>query len=316
MVAQDQYLLQVRNLTKYLLIKMPDSVVRRAILAEVGFEIKVGSSFGLAGLPGCGISTLVRLILRESNPDIGEIFFDGRNISQISMDELSPMIRQVFRTQKPKLDYSKTLLEVIEESSKCKTPESQRRAEPVEVAKKMQATFQLWVNPDKKLGAYSYSTDQLRKVELAVALISAPKLLILGQYLGSSSEERQETLRILREVKSTLGLTCFFTEERLGPLEQVCDTIATIFLGEIVEIGQDVAKDPIHPYSRFLKSYGEKGLDDPEWYFDNASQFGSFNDVSGCTFHPFCTYARDSCRFQKPKMAEADKHRWVACHRA
>jgi len=288
--------------------------MKKAIVANVTFEIDSGRSFGIIGLPGSGISTLVHLILRESSPDAGEILLDGRNASQIPMDEFRLMIRHVLCDPRPKLDYSKTFLEILEESSRRGPWESRNKTELAEIAKKIQETLNMRRDPNSKLDWYSNDYDSLRKVELAVALVSAPRLIILGQYLGSSDKEREETLGVLNTTKSTFDLAYILSGGHLARIGQVCDRVATMFLGRIVEIRESVIKEPRHPYSLCLSFFEEKQGAPNKEYLNLASNLSLLHDTPGCPFHPFCPLAMEICTRKEPAMQEIAGNHWVACH--
>lgn len=296
-------LLQVKNVTKHILLKRPEAVTRRNILKDTSFGVKRNESFGLLGLPGCGKSSLVKLILAESIPDAGEILLDGKNVSQMTTGEVHCMIRRFLHTSAPRIDDSRTFSQAIGKSlAECEAHGCPTGKEVSEVATRMAQLVDLGSMLEEPVRP----CDE-RKTELAMALVSSPRLLIIGQHLGKSNEEQQENLKILEEAKDKLGLTYLFVQEGPEPVKRVCDTIATMFLGEIVELGEDFTEEPLHPYSKLLWESEHR-------YQRGFSSLSPFLEVPGCSFHPLCLDAREICIHEKPELDEISKNHWVACN--
>jgi oligopeptide/dipeptide ABC transporter ATP-binding protein len=296
-------LLQVKNVTKHILLKRPEAVTRRNILKDVSFGVKRSKSFGLLGLPGCGKSSLVKLILGDSIPDAGEILLDGKNVSQMTTGEVHCMIRCFLHTSTPRIDDSRTFSQAIGKSfAECEALGCPAGKQVSEVATRMAQV----VNLESRLEEPIRLGDE-RKTELAMALVSNPRLLIIGQHLGKSSEQQQENLKILEEAKEKLGLTYLFVQESPDPIDRVCDTVATMFLGEIVEVGEDFTEESLHPYSRLLWESEHR-------YQRGFSSLSPFLEVPGCSFHPLCSFAMGICVHETPRLNEISKNHWVACH--
>jgi len=321
----DGYLIETQNLRKYFAI---NKGILSSLLGEkeiyvhavdgVSFGIKKGESFGLVGESGCGKTTTGRLLLLLENPTSGEILFDGSDINNLDGNELKEFRRRtqiIFQDPYSSLDPRKTIYDIIAE------PMNIHGIPTSEAEKRITAMMEIVELTPVETFLYNYphelSGGQRQRVAVARALILNPEFIVADEPVSMIDVSmRIGILNLLKDLRERFNISFLFITHDLAVARYVCDRIAVMYLGKIVEIGrtEEIIKAPIHPYSAALISSV------PRLYSDNPKPQikgevpTAIEPPSGCRFHPRCPYAEEICGREEPQLVDVEGGRMVACH--
>jgi oligopeptide/dipeptide ABC transporter ATP-binding protein len=168
---------------------------------------------------------------------------------------------------------------------------------------------------------HEFSGGQRQRIGLARTLALSPRLIVADEPVSALDVSIQaQVLNLLQELKDELGLTLLFVAHDLSVVEHICDRIAVMYVGKIVEMAESEAllRHPLHPYTEALVSAVPPA--DPDIKLDRIILDGDVpspaNPPAGCVFHPRCRYAKDICRHEEPQLVEVESGRFVSCHLA
>jgi len=252
-------LLEVRNLVKYFVRRhglwRPSSVVKA--VDDVSFSIEEGEMFGLVGESGSGKSTTGRCILRLIEPSSGDVFFRGENVLQFSRARMRQARRDmqiVFQDPYSSLNPRMRAGDIVEEPLIIHKlgSKAQRRARVAEL-------FTLVGLDENHLMRFphEFSGGQRQRIGIARALALSPALVIADEAVSALDVSIQaQVVRLMLELKDRLKLTYLFIAHDLRLVENICDRVAVMYLGKIVEMGNThtLFSSPRHPYTRALLS--------------------------------------------------------------
>ncbi|PWS37419.1 peptide ABC transporter ATP-binding protein [Falsiroseomonas bella] len=306
-------LLEVRGLAKRYAQK--GGRVLRAV-DGVDLRLTAGESLGLVGESGCGKSTVARLVLRLIPPSGGEIRFQGRDIASLGEDALRPLRRDmqiIFQNPHSALNPRRTVFASVAEplvvQGTSRGTEAQARVTELLRQVGLPESF-LWRFP------HELSGGQKQRVCIARALALAPKLLVLDEPTSALDVSVQaQILDFLQELRGSLGLTYLFISHNLAVVRQVCDRVAVMYLGRIVEEGpvETIFAAPRHPYTRALIG---SVLPPRPSCLPEAALAGDVPNAAeippGCRFAPRCPIRMERCLGDDPALAGDGSHR-VAC---
>ncbi|HEY2536570.1 MAG TPA: ATP-binding cassette domain-containing protein [Solirubrobacteraceae bacterium] len=253
-------LLEVRGLTKHFPIDR--GVMRRRNLGsvraveEVSFEVLRGETFGIVGESGSGKSTTARLIARLLEPSAGEVRFEGREITGLHGRDLKPVRRElqmVFQDPYSSLNPRKTIGSIVAEPLVVHRVESDRAARTRAVQELLET---VGLNPEHyNRYPHEFSGGQRQRVGIARALALGPKLLIADEPVSALDVSIQaQVLNLLRDLRRRLGLTMVFISHDLSVIRHMCDRIAVMHEGRIVELASNsqLYSAPRESYTREL----------------------------------------------------------------
>jgi oligopeptide transport system ATP-binding protein len=253
-------LLEVRHLVKQFargggLFAAPPVVVRA--VDDVSFAINEGDMFGLVGESGSGKSTTGRCILRLIEPDSGEVLFRDENVLQFSRNRMRLARRNmqiVFQDPYSSLNPRMRAGDIVEEPLII-----HRLGTRSERRDRVRELFDLVGLDDVHLGRYpsEFSGGQRQRIGIARALALNPALVVADEPVSALDVSIQaQVIQLLLELRSRLRLTYLFIAHDLRLVEHVCNRVAVMYLGKIVEMADVHAlfKDPVHPYTRALLS--------------------------------------------------------------
>lgn len=292
---------------------------------DVSFELKRGEVLGLAGESGSGKSTVGRLALRLLDPTAGTVYFDGTDLSTLKPEEMRKTrsrMQVVFQDPLASLNPRMTIGKAVEHPAEIHMPElspSQRREEVYDIF------AAVGLDPPKYYYdkyPHQISGGQRQRVVIARGLITRPDLIVADEPIAMADVSVQALLLdLMMHLKDEFDLTYLFITHDLATTKYLCDRIAIMYLGKIVEIGtlQDVFTDPQHPYTRALLA--AVPVPDPRHRRTEPLPQGEIpnpiNPPPGCHFHPRCPIAQPGiCDVETPTLLpfEAAIDHEVSCH--
>jgi oligopeptide/dipeptide ABC transporter ATP-binding protein len=281
----------------------------------VSLRIARGESLGLVGESGCGKSTLARCVLGLDPLSAGEVRFDGRELSAWPERELRRRIQMIFQDPYSSLNPRMRVGDAVREPLDIHAV-----GDGAERAAKVADLLRL-VGLSEELAArypHQLSGGQRQRVAVARALALTPALVVCDEPVSALDVSVQaQVLLLLQDLRERLGLTYLFISHDLAVVGQVCDRIAVMYLGRVVEVAPALALigAPLHPYSRALLS--AVPVPDPGRARRREQLIGEppspLAPPPGCPFHPRCAQAMDVCRREFPPEAEPEPDRHVRC---
>jgi peptide/nickel transport system ATP-binding protein/oligopeptide transport system ATP-binding protein len=323
--APDEPLVEVRDLVKYFPITHGILFQRRigAVQAVdgVNLEVKRGETLGIVGETGCGKSTTARLIMRLLDATSGEVRFDGRDITRVKGAQLKAVRREmqmIFQDPYSSLNPRKTVGSIIGEPFAVHGLERDKAQRKQTVQKLMET---VGLNPEHyNRYPHEFSGGQRQRIGVARALALKPKLLIADEPVSALDVSIQaQVLNLLRDMQRRFGLTLVFIAHDLSVVRHMCDRVAVMYLGKIVEIGpSDALYDfPRHPYSGALLSavpVADPSATPSERRLLSGDVPSPANPPSACRFHTRCPKAQERCSIEEPLLEEKGTGTRVACH--
>ena len=323
----DEVILQVKNV-KLLFPVYSGGVIKRKIgdnkaLNDVSLSIKKGSSVGLVGESGCGKTSLAKCIMRLYNPTEGEILYKGRDIAsqkESGLKDVRRNIQFVFQNPYGSLNPRKKIGYIVGQpllNNRLVDGKEQYQ-------KRVSELFEL-VGLDPSMEdrfPHELSGGQRQRVGIARALASDPEILICDEPVSALDVSIQaQVLNLLEDLQQRMGKTIIFIAHDLSVVRHMCDEIAVMYLGRIVESGScdKIYQNPCHPYTKML--FSAIPIPDPE--LDKKRDFellqGEIPSVlklpKGCAFHTRCPYATEQCRQMVPELRPAEENHQCACFR-
>jgi oligopeptide/dipeptide ABC transporter ATP-binding protein len=284
----------------------------------VSFAVLRGESFGLVGESGCGKTTLGRLILRLLEPTAGRIEFEGQNIFPLSPDQFMPLRRRmqiIFQDPYSSLDPRMKVDAIITEPLRAIQRMTQQRQK--ETAAELLEKVGL---QKADLGKYphEFSGGQRQRIGIARSLCMRPELIVADEPVSALDVSIQaQVINLMQDLKDEFNLAYVFISHDLSVVGHICDRIAVMYLGKIVELAtnEDFSRNPRHPYTRALLQ--AVPLPDPHRKTEPLAMEGDvpnpIDPPTGCSFHPRCPHKFDRCSLETPRLVEAAADHYVAC---
>jgi peptide/nickel transport system ATP-binding protein len=287
----------------------------------VSFSIRKGQVLGLVGESGSGKTTTGRMILHLLKPTAGEVFYKGRAISTYSrqdMEELREKMQVIFQdpyaSLSPRMSIGKAishplLIHGIANGSKAR-----------DITLSMMEKVGLSPAPFLyKKYPHQLSGGQRQRVVIARALVTNPDFVVADEPIAMADVSvRAMILELMVRCKEEFDLTYLFITHDLATCKYICDHIAIMYLGRIVEMGplEAVFRNPQHPYTATLLE--AVPVPDPRFRRTHPLPKGEIpspiNPPPGCSFHPRCNFAEFSCRIREQKLVDIGEGHMVACH--
>ena len=284
----------------------------------VTFSVSRGESFGLVGESGCGKTTLGRLILRLIEPSQGRVEIDGQNIFSLNRSEMSLLRRRIqiifqdpYSSLDPRMKVVSTITEPLRANRQIST--DQRREAAARLLEKVGLRS---VDLDKY--PHEFSGGQRQRIGIARALCVRPDLIVADEPVSALDVSIQaQVINLMEDLKKEYNLSYVFISHDLSVVEYICDRIAVMYLGSIVELAAtgDFSASPRHPYTEALLK--AVPIPDPRRKTEPFAMEGDvpnpIDPPAGCPFHPRCPYAFEKCSMKKPPLIEAAPDHFVAC---
>ncbi|MBI1257989.1 MAG: ATP-binding cassette domain-containing protein [Chloroflexi bacterium] len=292
---------------------------------DVSFEIYKGETLGMVGESGCGKSTTGRTVLQLYKPTAGSVVFEGQELTTLPAAELRKTRRRmqmIFQDPFASLNPRMSVGNIVSEPLRIhKVIDNKRELqEYVEQLLERVGLNPYYVNRYP----HEFSGGQRQRIGIARALALRPSFIVADEPISALDVSIQaQVVNLLEELQEEFNLTYLFIAHDLSMVRHICDRVAVMYLGKIVELGttDDVYDNPLHPYTQALLS--AVPVPDPLMERDRQRIIIAGDVPSparpplGCNFNTRCPVAIPGICYQEPDpvLEEVSPGHWVACHR-
>lgn len=316
------YILEVKNLKKYFPLNpnffgKPQSLLRA--VDNVSFGVEKGKTIGVVGESGCGKTTLGRTILKLYESDGGKIWFEGKDLTQLSRKEMNKLrvdIQLVFQDPYSSLPPRMTVGEIISEAVKVHNivPRDQVQSHVLKIMEQcgLQPTYY-------SRYPHEFSGGQRQRICIARALAVNPKLVICDEPVSALDVSIQaQIINLLKQLQKEMQLTYVFISHDLSVVKYITDNILVMYLGNMMEYGDtdEIFDNPLHPYTKAL--FSAVPVPNPDYKMNRIILSGDIpspaNPPKGCKFHTRCKDCMSVCKLLEPVYQQMSPKHYVACH--
>ncbi len=323
-------ILEVNDLKKFFPIKK--GFLKRVVgqvraVDGVSFFINEGETLGLVGESGCGKTTTARCILRAVEPTAGEILFlkgsgekvDLATLPDEEMRVLRSEIQLIFQDPYASLNPRHNIFDIVGEPLYVIQQMTNRAERQARVTELMEL---VGLRPEyMQRFPHAFSGGQRQRIVIARALALNPRLIVADEPVSALDVSVQaQVLNLMLDLQRKLNLTYLFVAHDLSVIKHICDRVAVMYVGKIVEMAptDELFYRPFHPYTEALME--AVPVADPRVRSAMTELEGDVpspaDPPSGCYFHPRCQYAIDICSKEPPQLTELRPDHYVSCHRA
>jgi len=315
-------ILEIEGLKKYFPIR--GGVLSREVgwihaVDDVSFDIYEGETFGLVGESGCGKATLGRCVLLLIKPTEGVIVFSGQRLLELKRKEIQRLRSQMamifqdpYSSLNPRMTVSDIVGKPLQIHGVARGRDRTRRV--MELMSKVGLSAEhLYRYP------HEFSGGQKQRVGIARALAINPKLVVADEPVAALDVSvRAGILNLMKDLQKEFGLTYLFISHDLSVVKHICDRVAAMYLGKVVEMAEteELFNNPVHPYTKALIS--AIPIPDPTIKRERIILPGDpstpIDPPPGCRFYKRCRLAKESCQKGEPVLLEVSKGHFVACH--
>ncbi len=309
-LTKNENILIAKNIKKYFPVRKGfflKKVGDVKAVDDVSLTVRKGETLGLVGESGCGKSTLGRTLIRLYEPTSGDIEFNQKNFLTLSGKQLRESrknIQMIFQDPYSSLDPRMTVGQIIGQPFRVhkSIPES-------EIENKVKELLSLVGLRPAHINRYphEFSGGQRQRISIARAIALNPELIICDEPVSALDVSIQaQILNLLKDLQEKLGLTYIFISHDLSVIQHICDRVAVMYLGRIVEIGdtQTLFDNPQHPYTQaLLSSIPSIGQGKKKMNKILSGEIPSpINPPPGCAFNPRCSHKTDVCNKSRPEL--------------
>ncbi len=320
-----QNLVSVQGLKKYFhseqgfLFQKESSSVKA--VDGVSFDIQRGETLGLVGESGCGKTTVGRTILQLYRPTAGSVIYDDQELSRLNGNDLRRLRQHIqiifqdpFASLNPRWTISRIVGEPLRVHHLLKAGEQEQRINELLELVHLDTNF-------SNRYPHELSGGQRQRIGIARALASNPDFIVCDEPISALDVSIQaQIVNLLEELQDQLNLTYLFISHDLSMVRHICDRVAVMYLGTLVELAprSELYKDPLHPYTQALLE--SVSIPDPIKTRQRKHRVlageppNPAKPPTGCRFHPRCPIARAVCSSSEPSWQEIRPNHWAACH--
>ena len=309
--------LEIRHLKKY--FPVADGVLHA--VDDVTLNVDTGETLGVVGESGCGKSTLGKTLLRLTEPTSGEIWFEGRNISNVTRQELKQLrteMQMIFQDPFSSLDPRMSVSQLIAEPLKI-YKKTNGREETNRRVRELMDTVGLASRFEK---SYPHELDggRRQRIGIARALALDPKFIVCDEPVSALDVSIQaQVLNLLQDLQKEHRLTYMFITHDLSVVKHISDNICVMYLGQVVEQcgAKELFRHTLHPYSQaLLSAIPVPRVDNrPKRILLQGEIVSPVDPPEQCRFAPRCPYADEHCRSAVPPLRDVGGGHLVACHK-
>ncbi|MFZ9058401.1 MAG: ABC transporter ATP-binding protein [Ilumatobacteraceae bacterium] len=316
-------LLKVTNLVKNFELRVNSGARRKKRIVQavtnVSFSVGKGQTLGLVGESGSGKTTVGRCILRLIEPTSGSVEFDGQDLGSLKFEELRALRRKmqiVFQDPFASLDPKMTIGSSISEPLIVQNVPGDHSDKVIELLELVGLSAD-----HAQRFPHEFSGGQRQRIGVARALALNPALIVLDEPVSALDVSIQAgVINLFEDLQSRLGMSYIFIAHDLSVVRHIADRVAVMYLGKIVEIGEQraVYEHPTHPYTKALLS--AVPLPDPKTERSRHRIMlegdvpSPVNPPSGCRFRTRCWKAQDVCAQEEPMLTIRPSGQMSACH--
>ena len=314
-------LLEVRDLKKHYPISggwFGGSIKHVRALDGISFKLGRGKTLGIVGESGCGKSTAAKTIMRLIEPTGGQILINGLDITTMSKAAFRPHRKNVqivfqdpYASLNPRMSSGDIVGEPLRNFGVAKAEREKRVVELFDRVGLHKESMRKY--------PHEFSGGQRQRLGIARALALNPKLIVCDEPVSALDVSIQaQVINLLVDLQNDLGISYLFVAHDLAVVQHICDRVAVMYLGRIVEIGDcdTLFASPRHPYTQALLS--AVPVPDPSsvrrHIILNGDVPSPISPPSGCHFHTRCPYAMERCKVESPTLRTVANGSEVACH--
>jgi oligopeptide/dipeptide ABC transporter ATP-binding protein len=315
-------LLEVKNLKVHFPVKK--GVFARTTgqvhaVDDVSFELEAGETLGIVGESGCGKTTTGMAILRLLDPTAGEVWYRGHNLLAMRREAMRTLRREIqviFQDPYSSLNPRRTVHQILNDPLMIHgMKQAQERRDRIAFLLEKVGMSQ----EQAQRYPHEFSGGQRQRIGIARALALNPKLIICDEPVSALDVSIQaQIINLLIDIQKEFAISYVIIAHDLAVVEYLCDRIAVMYLGKIVEMAgyADLFSRPHHPYTRALLS--AVPVADPHAGRHRTVLQGDvpspINPPPGCRFNPRCPQATEICRTKPPQLREIAPGHQVSCH--
>jgi oligopeptide/dipeptide ABC transporter ATP-binding protein len=315
-------LVEIRGLKVYFEVK--GGILKRTVgfvkaVDGVDRAIRRGEILGLVGESGCGKTTVGRALLRLIPATEGAVYFDGKDVFSLTTSDIKPLRRDmqlVFQDPYSSLDPRSRISEIVGEGLRVhgvtdRTERHHRVLKALEMVGLQEHHMRRF--------PHEFSGGQRQRIGIARALVLNPRFIVCDEPVSALDVSIQsQVLNLLKDLQQELNLTLLFIAHDMSVVEHLCDRVAVMYLGKIVEIAsrEELFRNPQHPYTQALMS--AIPIANPKVKRERVILQGDppspLRPPSGCRFHTRCPEVIDICSQEIPLLSDLGREHLCACH--
>lgn len=314
-------LLEIKELEKYFYVGggfLKKPLINRAV-DNVSFTIAEGKTLGLVGESGCGKTTCGKTILKLYEPNSGHIIYRGDDITYLKRKQMRKYRRKMsiiyqdpFGSLDPRMSIGSIIAEPMDVHNLY--PKEEREEKVLEIMGTVGLT-------EEQMNRYphEFSGGQRQRIGIARALAVDPEFIVADEPVSALDVSIQaQILNLMQDLQKGFGFTYLFVTHDLSVIKHICDRVAVMYVGKIVEMAskENLFSNPLHPYTEALLS--AVPVPNPRFKRKEIILAGDVPSTThpppGCRFHTRCMYAEDICSEKEPIFEDKGGGHLVACH--
>lgn len=315
-------ILTMKNVSVHFPVKGGLPFLKRGVIqavSDVSLTVQHGETFGIVGESGCGKTTLANAMIGMVKPTSGEVFFNGTDLNKLSRDEFKKTRRQmqmIFQDPFSSLNPRFNVYQIVSEPMFI-------RGEDDEEAMVQRVVELLELVGLSAEDLYRYPSDfsggQRQRLGIARSISLNPSFLVCDEPVSALDVSiHAQILNLLVEIQERMKLTYVFISHNLADVKNICDRMAVMYLGKIMESGDSdkIFKRPLHPYTQaLLGAVLDTNFDEKRERIILQGDIPSpINPPKGCRFWQRCPQAMQGCKTVPPEHLEVEADHFVACH--